>query len=221
MELSISKPVAPTSWIDKLAGAGLFILWGGELILQEIPQEWNAPGWVESLRGVFFIGLILAPLVLILAWARSFPRWSYPYIVHLVLFSLYLSIASTPGLQFFGIDIFGREMWGWRAWVLPLFTILVSLFITRSLHPVEQFFGNIIQEWSLALFALSSMLPLYVAIAFDEMDRLYSLIFMVVLSLMMITMALLYMGGWNKLHRAIILVLGIAAVICIAQLAAA
>jgi hypothetical protein len=208
------------SWRAALAGAGLFILWGIALIANEIPPEWSIPDWFTSLvLYIFIFGLFLTPVVMILAWCNNFPVWSYPYTVHFVIFSLYMTMVATPGLRLFRMDLFGRQVWGWRAWLPLLVIALVSLLLTRSFRPLAHFFTNIRADWTVLLFGFSGLLPLFVFIAFDEQDRLYSLIFMVILTALMVGMAWMYMISQHKRTRMLILLLGMLAVITTAILA--
>ena len=197
----------PTSWAEALSGAGIFILWGLALISGEIPHEWVIPDWVQ---GIFFVGiLILLPTSTCIGWIKNFPRWSYPYVGHMLVFSLYLSQASTPGLNLFGYPIFGREVWGWRAGIPLILIAIVALVITRSLRPIVRFFTNIWNDWTLLTFGMFGFAPLLIAIGFDEVDRLYSLYFMVILTLLMTSMAFLYLRADNPRLRISALLAGI------------
>ena len=89
--------------------------------------------------------------------------------------------------------VFGRELWGWRAWVPLAVVAVISLLITQSLRPLRKFFTNIWEDWTLLTFGLFGSMPLVIAVVFDEMDRLYSLYFMVILTLLMVNTAFVYM----------------------------
>ncbi len=221
MNTDSRNSIAATSWPASLAGAALFLLWGLGLIAGEIPHEWAVPTWIYALVGILcVIGLIvLPPIALCFGWIKSFPRWSYPYVGHMLIFSLYMTNVTTPGLHFFGYPIFGRELWGWRAWI-PLSVIgLISLLATRSLRPLLRLFSNIWQDWTLLTFGMFGVLPLLVAIGFDEVDRLYSLYFMVILALLMTSMALLYLRSRHQWSRILALLIGIIPTIAITVLA--
>jgi len=87
--------------------------------------------------------------------------------------------------------------------------VLISILITRSLRPLQRLFTNIWQDWTLLTFGMFGILPLLVAIGFDEIDRLYSLYFMVILALLMTSMALLYMRSLHQWVRILALLIGI------------
>ena len=211
-----SKDIS-SSWAASLGGAAIFILWGFVLISFEIPHEWASPSWLQTL---LFIGIIaLLPIGTYIGWIKNFPRWSYPYLGHVLVFSLYLSHASTPGIYFFGFPIFGREIWGWRAWIPFALIATIALVVTRSSRPIARFFTNIWDDWTLLTFGMFGLMPLLVFISFDEVDRLYSLYFMVILSLLMIGVALLYMRADNPRNRVIILLTGIIPTIAISVIA--
>lgn len=194
-----------------LAGVSLFIIWGLGLILGEIPHDW---GWITRISSGFYTLLLAAPIFIFpifmcLGWIQGFPRWSYPYVGHVIVFSLYISNASTPGFKLFGYEMFGRELWSWRAWI-PLWVIaVIALAATRSFHPIIKFFTNIWNDWTLLSFGLFGFMPLLVAIGFDEVDRLFSLYFMVLLALVMVGAAWYYLRAGTQRHRVIALLTGI------------
>lgn len=206
----------PNSWSATLAAIALFGLWGLGLIFNELPHEWVLPGWVRSFSGLLLGGtIVLLPIGLCIGWIRRFPRWSYPYVVHSLIFSLYMMNVATPGF------LFGREVWGWRAWI-PLAVVAgVALLVTRSLHPLRKLFTNIWDDWTLLTFGLFGFMPLLIAVVFDEMDRLYSLYFMVILTLLMVGTAFLYMRRPDHRERISILLIGIFLTITLAMAAPA
>ena len=173
------------SYSAVFAGMVLFILWGLTLISMEIPLEWKFPAWIPVISLISMIFVL--PVGMCIGWILNFPRWSYPYVGHTLVFSLYMTNVATPGF------LFGREIWGWRAWIPLLVIAGIALIITRSLHPILKLFTNIWNDWTLLTFGLFGFMPLLVLIAFDEMDRLYSLYFMILITLLMCGTAFLYM----------------------------
>jgi len=204
----------PKSWSATFAAMALFVWWGLGLIFNELPHEWGIPDWVRSFSGLLFVGtMVILPIGLCIGWIKSFPRWSYPYVVHVLIFSLYMMQVATPGF------LFGRERWGWRVW-LPLAVVaVISLLVTRSLGPLRKLFTNIWDDWTLLTFGLFGFMPLLIAIVFDEMDRLYSLYFMVILSLLMVGTAFAYMQSPNPRERIRTLLIGISLTITLAMTA--
>jgi hypothetical protein len=184
-----------------LWGIALFMIWGLALIFGEIPHEWEFPSWVQ---GVFFVATIaLLPIGMCIGWIQSFPRWSYPYVGHVLVFSLYMMNVATPGF------LFGRELWGWRAWIPFLIIACIAILVTRSFQPIIDFFVNIKNDWTRLTFGMFGFMPLLVAIGFDEMDRLYSLYSMVIITLLMSGAAWFYMRAETQQHRVIALLTGI------------
>jgi hypothetical protein len=61
---------------------------------------------------------------------------------------------------------------------------------SRTVHFI--FFSNLNQDRSLASYAMFGWMPLLLFISFDEMDRLYTLIFMLIFTALMLATALLY-----------------------------
>jgi hypothetical protein len=200
-----------------LAGTVFFILWGLDLITGEFPHEWNIPIWVY---GIFFIStLFVLPIGMCIGWIQGFPRWSYPYVGHVIVFSLYMMNVATPGLKLFGYEMFGRELWGWRAWIPFLIIAVIALTVTRSFRPATCFFTNIRDDWTLLTFGMFGFMPLVIAIMFDEMDRLFSLYFMVVLPIIMAGTAFAYLSSENHRMRVVALLIGISLSLVIASIA--
>ena len=200
-----------TSLSAVLAGIVFFILWGLDLIAGEFPHEWNVPSWVP---GIFFVStLFVLPIGMCIGWIQGFPRWSYPYVGHGLVFSLYMMNVATPGF------LFGRELWGWRAWIPFMVIALIALAVTRSFQPIIKFFANIWNDWTLLTFTMFGFMPLLVAISFDEMDRLFSLYFMVILTLVMVGAAWSYLRADTHRGRVIVLLAGILLTTVIAILA--
>lgn len=188
-----------TSFAGVFAGVILFILWGLSLISLEIPHEWEFPMWVP---GIFLISTIFVlPIGMCIGWIHGFPRWSYPYVGHVLVFSLYMMNVATPGF------LFDKEPWGWRAWIPFLMITGIALLLTRSPDPIFKFFRNIWKDWTLLTFTMLGFMPLLVAIAFDEMDRLYSLYFMILVAILMCVTAFFYLKA--RVHRQKVMALSI------------
>ncbi|MBI4769042.1 MAG: hypothetical protein HY784_01160 [Chloroflexi bacterium] len=116
---------------------------------------------------------------------------------------------ATPGMVLFGTPMFGRELWGWRAWIPLLVAAPIALAVTRPSRPLARLATNIGQDWTLLTFGMFAVMPLLVAIGFDEMDRLTSLYFMVPLALLMTGVALVHMRSRQPRGRIMALAIGI------------
>jgi len=130
-----------------------------------------------------------------------------------------MTSVATPDLQILGVPLFGRQLWGWRAWIPLAVVALISLLVTRSLRPLLRLFTNVWHDWTLLTFGMFGILPLWVAINFDEMDRLYSLVFMVILTVLMIGAALLYLRSRRPGARIAALAIGIVPTIAVTVVA--
>ena len=97
---------------------------------------------------------------------------------------------ATPGLRIFNYTFGRNDYWGWRAWIPLMAMVAIGFLITRSLRPVLRLFTNVWRDWTLLTFGMFGSMPLLVMISFDEVDNLYSLPFMVVLTLIMVGTAL-------------------------------
>jgi hypothetical protein len=84
----------------------------------------------------------------------------------------------------------------------------ITLLITRSLRPLLKLFTNIWEDWTLLTFGMFGFMPLLIGIGFDEVDRLYSLRFMVVLTLLMSGTVLAYLRSTRQWQRVLALLVG-------------
>ena len=171
----------------------LFGVNGLALILMEIPPGLNLPAWLIPLARAFMIAeLLIAPLGLFLGWLAGFPRWVFPYATQAMLMSFYMHNVATPGLKIFGYTFGPRDLWRWRAW-LPLgLACAAALLITRSLEPLKQAFRQVEADSSVLAYAYLGCLPLFFAVSFDEMVRLYSLYFMLSFTVILLVTSTLY-----------------------------
>jgi hypothetical protein len=212
--ISLSRDSPPETWSGVAAGLAIFLIASVMLILSELPHAVGTPALTGTLYMLGFWGLLLSPeLGFIAGWIRGFPRWSYPYPVPALLMALFIAFVSTPGLTILGYPTFGRELWGLRAFIPLLLGTGIAWLITRSFQPMKHFFTQMGRDWTLATFALTGTLPLFILISYDEMDRGYSLRDMVILSFLMILMALFYLRSRSYRQRWLALGLGILLII--------
>lgn len=144
-----------------------------------------------------------------LGWIKNFPRWSYPYLGSMLLFSLYMMNVATPGFRIFNYTFGSNDLWRWRAWIPFLVMTGVALLVTRALKPLRELFRHVAGDWTLLTFGMLGCMPLLIRIGFDEMDRLYSLPFMVVLTLLMCGTALAYLRSARHWRQVVALLIGI------------
>lgn len=200
----------PETWSGVAAGLVIFLIECLVLITSELPRGFQMPALVQTLTSLIFWFFLIAPGAgFAVGWIKAFPRWSYPYVPMAVLLPLYISNASTPGINFFGYPTFGRELWGWRAFIPFLLAGAIAWLVTRSFRPLGRFFLQMRQDWTLGTYALSGTLPLVIFIAYDEMDRAYSLRDMILLSILFLGMALIYLRSRSIRQRGLTLVVGV------------
>ena len=205
---------SPVSTGQVLMGALPFFLFGLIMILLEMPFYLFDMDWFNSLGGYLFLALLILPaLGFGIGWVQNFPRWSYPYTGMALILAFYIQNASTPGITLFGIPIFGRDLWGWRAWVPLAAAFVIALAVSRSFKPFIRFFTNLWNDWTIPSYLMVGVLPLLVMIAFDEIDRMYSLYYMVPFGILMVGMVVFYLRARNAWQRVLALTLGVIAVI--------
>jgi hypothetical protein len=185
----------PVTWRATLAGIFPIALIGLSGALLATPGESELSTALNMAGGLGLLPsylLILAGMVI--GWVRGFPRWCYPYIIYALLFAAYTTNASTPGLNFFGIPLFGRELWGWRAFVPVGTAALLALVITRfSLKTVARFFLGIWRDWTRLAFGFYGLLPFGVMASFDEVENAFEFPYMLLSLVLLVGGALFYM----------------------------
>lgn len=194
------------SWPATIAGALFFLLAGLELMAGDIPLTWSIHNWLPGLDFGFLFGLLVPAIAFAIGWALYFPRWSYPYTAALPVLSLFMMSTNTPLLRQLG---YHNRGWGYLAWVPFLLALLVGLLFTRSQRPIGRFFTNILQDWTLGTYAMFAWMPMIILVGFDEVDRLYSLVFKLVLTILMVATSLLYLRAWSQDMRSRIMVAGV------------
>jgi hypothetical protein len=219
---SLSPIEKPAFTGEVILGSLPFALFGLVLIFFELPHEWNLPARLNAVGGFLFVLTLILPAVGFGAgWVLNFPRWTYLYAGMALVMALYIQQVSTPGLQLFGYPIFGREGWGWRAWVPLGLALLAALMISRSFNPIARFFSNLWNDWTIPSFLMAGFLPLIILIAFDEMDRLYSLYFMAGFAVLLVGTAAFYLLARSTLQRVLALTVGILAILAATSLGTA
>ena len=162
---------------------------------------------------LLFVFLILPAIGFGIGWVQNFPRWSYPYSGMALILAVYIQNASTPGVRVFGIPIFGRELWGWRSWIPLAGAFGIALVVSRSFKPFIRFFTNLWKDWTIPSYLLVGVLPMLVVVAFDEIDRIYSLYFMIPFGILLVGMVVFYLIARNAWQRALALTLGVIVII--------
>jgi len=205
---------SPATTGQVMMGALPFFLFGIIMIMLELPIVLFNLDWFNSLGGFLFFTLLILPAIGFgIGWVQNFHRWSYPYAGMALILAFYIQNVTTPGLNFFGIPIFGRDLWGWRAWIPLAAAFLVALAISRSFKPFISFFTNLWKDWSIPSYLMAGALPLLVMFAFDEIDRLYSLYFMAAFAVLLVGMVILYLRSQTTWQRVLVLTIGILAII--------
>lgn len=210
----VQTPEKSSTAGQAIMGSLPFVVFGLFLILLEIPIDWKLPAWFDTFSGVIFILLLIVPAIGFgIGWVQKFPRWSYPYAGMAFVMALYIANVTTPGLNILGYPIFGRELWGWRAGIPLAIAFIVVLAISRSFRPFGKLFTNLWEDWSILSYLMVGLLPLLIAFQFDEIDRLYSLYFMVPFAVLLVGMVLLYLRSKSTWQQVLVLTIGVIAII--------
>lgn len=186
------------SWVETLAGLIPFLfigLWSIVLALLAFPPPpWQLIAYV----GPLVAGYVMMLIGLGVGWARGFPRWSYAYVLCVPLFSLYVSIAACSAIWSYAyllcVPLFSS--------LIPLAVMaIVVLVVTRSRPPLARLVTNVWRDWTRLSFALYSLVPILMWLAFDEVADRYVLPFMIALTLILAGGALAYLRSTRAWQR--------------------
>lgn len=109
----------------------------------------------------FFVILWIALLV---AWLKDFPRWTFPYWGFVLLIVIYFS-------NFTG-TVFGYDFTGdWWVWLAVLAVPAIVLLWRRSLQPLYELLNSLWRDWTLLSFAFYGALPLFLILAYEDVDN--------------------------------------------------
>ncbi|MEJ2039659.1 MAG: hypothetical protein P8X55_12115 [Desulfosarcinaceae bacterium] len=169
MNLQNQEPVSlerPATWGETLLALGPFLMlplfFVIRLLLTPLLGAQEAPYLTRILLlAIFLASLGFMWVVLVSAWKKSFPRWSFPYLGFLFLVILYLSTFSGT---IFGFDFSGS----WWLWILVLAIPVIGLLWAGRIEPISQLFNSVWQDWTLISFAFYGLLPLIIFAAYDE-----------------------------------------------------
>ena len=90
----------------------------------------------------------------------------------------------------------------WRS-LIPLgVAAATAVALTHSLRPLARLVRGVWEDWTRLSFALYSLMPIVVWIAFDEIADRFELPFMIALNLILVGGALAYMRSEAPLRRA-------------------
>jgi hypothetical protein len=203
---------SPATTGQVMMGTLPFLMFGIVMIMLNMAATLMELGWFDTVGGtLLWLWLLLPPIGFGIGWVQGFPRWSYPYVGMALILAFYIQNASTPGLNFFGIPVFGRELWGWRSWVPLTAAFVIALVISRSLKPFVSFFVNLWKDWSIPSYFMAGALPWLVFGALIEIDQLYSLL--VTLAILPVGMVILYLRSQTTWQRVLVLTVGVVAIL--------
>lgn len=204
----VTPSAAPLPFSQLVLGLLPLILLGLGITVKEIPTTSRYAIFIISLS---FMGPYPVVLIgLLWGWLKGFPRWVYPYLVYGFVFALYISFVSTPGFAIFNIPMWGREMWGWRAFVPLGIVIAVALLLSRpTWGPLVKMIKDIWNDWTLYAYGLYGLLPLIIPIWQDETGRSYRFLTTAIAASIMLIGAALYLGMAKSRLRTAVMLAGV------------
>jgi hypothetical protein len=149
------QPDAPATPAEALAGAGTFLLFPVVLAFGFVSPRLfaalnsEATAILSSMMNWIIVAVFMA--MLIVAWRRGFPRWSFPLWALVLVFG--------PG-----------DLWGLPA-CIPLAVVVVIAFAwTRSLRPFGDLIAGVGRDWTRLSFALYGFMPFALLVAFNHIS---------------------------------------------------
>lgn len=164
----------PATPAETLLGTGFFLLYPLGFLLNLVLTNMFGNTILPDSIAMKIISTLLLGIVggviaiLILAWAKGFPRWSYPYWTVLLILGLALMNATTPGLWILGHTMGSRDFWGWRAWIPMALVLAASMLLTRSWRPLFNGIVDLWHDWTRFSFGFYTFLPFLLFIIYDE-----------------------------------------------------
>ena len=137
--------------------------------------------------------------VLGVGWVKGFPRWSYPY-GGLVLAFTSVVVADRLDLWI----IFNR----YARWIPLLVMAAIALLLGRLWRPLRSLYKGVWHDWTRLSFGLYGILPLALAIAFDEVRGPYEAPCLAASSVILAVGALAYIRSARTSQRALALLTG-------------
>jgi MFS family permease len=166
-------------------------------------------------QAMFWMGVgFMGPYPVVLAgllwgWLKGFPRWVYPYLAYGFFFALYISFASTPGFAIFGIQMWGRQLWAWRAFVPLGLIVALALLLSRPWwSPIVKMARAVWNDWTLLAYGLYGFLPLVIPIVLDETGRDYRFLVTAIACAGILVGAIFYMFLPRSRLRTILMLAG-------------
>ena len=174
---------------ETLMGILPFLVFGSLIALGDLASSykmyWVSIGFIGvflayGLFFVFFIGL---------AWAKDFPRWSFSYVGYAPVMSLLLM----------GFRISPHRIIGWWA-LIPISAVaLIAILLPRLRRPLTHLVRKVWKDWTLLSFAIYSLLPIPMWMAFDESE--YEAPFLILITFLLAIGAITYLRNTDVLRR--------------------
>jgi len=191
----------PVPWQHHLLAALALLVPGLALAAWFLPGSW---------RQALVLGAYLYVLLGLLAgWVRGFPTWSCLHLGYSLVFALWLSVVSSPGLRLLGHTFGANEVWGWRAWLGLGVVALLALLLTRSLRPLARLFAGAWRDPTRLSLVVYGTLPLAIWVLFDEVHDPYRGAFEIVISFLLAAGAVAYTRSETTGQRILSLLAGL------------
>ena len=161
------------------------------LFLLFSPTAFYRNEWFPSL--LINIVLLVYLVAYVIGWKQGFPRWWFAYPATMVMLTLLMKNASSPGVSILG---FRSEdaVWGWRAWVPLIIATFIAVAISFSTDTYRKLWQGIWHDPTRLSFLFYGTLPFWSVMIFDEVaDK-------VTTPVMLISFVLFFLGAFFYLR---------------------
>jgi len=148
--------------------------------------EWFSSILVSTILLVYLVAYVVG-------WKQGFPRWWFAYPATLVMASLLMENASSPGVSILGFRS-ENAVWGWKAWLPLIVSTFIAVAISFSTGTYRKLWQGIWHDPTRLSFLFYGVLPFWSVMIFDEVaDK-------VTTPVMLISFVLFFVGAFFYLR---------------------
>ncbi|MRS05025.1 hypothetical protein EG832_17695 [bacterium] len=149
-------------------------------------NEWFSSLLISTILLVYLVAYVIG-------WKQGFPRWWYAYPATLVMTTLLMQNATSPGVAILGFRS-DDAVWGWRAWVPLIIATFLAVAISSSSGTYRKLWQGIWHDPTRLSFLFYGTLPFWSVMIFDEVaDK-------VTTPVMLISFMLFFVGAFFYLR---------------------
>lgn len=130
----------------------------------------TGPFAIQVIGYAYLLLILSICAVLVTAWVKGFPAWSYGLGMIFLLVSLYMTSVAMPGLTLFGYVFRSNQLMGLLAWIPLGIVVLAAFVLTREdiARPFQMGIRALRDDFTRVSFGLFAFTPFIMWIFFDE-----------------------------------------------------